>query len=167
MATKLYGTIDGYDLKKMDFSGIDPRKFFPDKKLDRYDWRHPRFKRATRDGLKCLIVTMDNLTVDPICDCLDATIDAVWQGAGALEYVGTDTVDESAGDVSIESAIRLGCQTNKSVIVTFVHRGQSRVLKGTVFNGPDNEIRIVTGQAVDTWIPRAAVRSITLESANV
>jgi hypothetical protein len=165
MTTKL---IDGYDLKKMDFSGVDPRKFFPGKKLDRYDWRHPRFKMANRNGRRCLVVTMDNLTVDdPICDCFDATIEAIWQGTGLLNLVSTDRLDESAGNVSIESAIRLGCQTNKAVTITFAYRGQNRVLKGTVFNGPGNELRVVTGQAVDTWVPRAAVRSITLESANV
>jgi hypothetical protein len=150
----------------MDFSRIDPCKFFPGKKLDRYDFQHPRFKIATRKGLKCLVVTMDNLTVDdPICDCFDSTIEAVWRRSEeTLEYMSADKVDESsAGDISIDSAIRLGRQTNKPVYVSCVYRGQNRVLKGVVLDARDNEIRIVTGQFVDTWISRSAVRSISLE----
>lgn len=153
---KLYAT--DYDLKKLDFKLINSQRFFPGKNLMRYDWLHPRFQIAARQGKRCLVVTIDNLTCD------DAVAEAHWEikpGQKVLEYIGGDEIDESSGQISLEAGLRLS-RTSQPVTVNYVFRCLSCKKTG-VLNSRGDDIAFCGGAPVDTVISRSAVRRVTID----
>jgi hypothetical protein len=153
-------------ISKFDFKEINPREFFPIVKLHRYDWRNPRFKVTQHKGQYCLAVTIDNLTCDdPICDCFESSATAYWAIQGQrIELVGMDAVDQSGGEISPGAAMRLGNKTQTPVTVSYVYRGLSAKKTAVVVPGGTDEIRLVGGSPVDTWITASAVRKVVINA---
>jgi hypothetical protein len=93
---------------------------------------------------------------------LDASATACWAiGDERIELVQVDDLDESSGEVSIDSALRLG-RRMQAVETHYVHTGNSVVRSAVMVEGRDGSVRFTGGSPVDTWVPRESIRRITL-----